>query len=100
VFLPAVMSDPFGEQPTPWWQRIWRRDGRESAPRRYAGPAGAVGPLAGWLLTDTHGMDPPSKVAFLLALFVAPPALVEMWWRRRRSRADAQLQLLPADPPS
>lgn len=94
------MSDPFGERPTPWWRRISRHDGRESVPKRYAGPAGAVGPLAGWLLTGTDGMDPPTKVVLFFAVFVAPPALVAMWWRRRRWRADTQLALLPADPPS
>jgi hypothetical protein len=45
-------------------------------------------------------MDPVSEIVFFFALFVAPPALVEMWWRQRRWRADAKLQLLPADPPS
>jgi hypothetical protein len=84
------MPDPFGETQTPWWRRIWRRDRGNSAPRRYAVPAGLVGPIVA-LTTNTHGMDIVTKIVLGFALFVALPALVEIWWKQRRRRADEQL---------
>ncbi len=91
------MSDPFAERPTPWWRRIWRRDGTESAPKRYAVPAGAVGPTVA-LMTSTHGMDRVTKVVLGMVAFVAPPALVEIWWKQRRRRADERLLVFPDEP--
>ena len=35
--------DPFGEKAVPWWRTVFRGKGR--APKRYAGVAGALGPI-------------------------------------------------------
>jgi hypothetical protein len=87
------MSDPFGDTPTPWWRRIWRRDRPASAPKRYTVPAGAVGPLAALLLPDWYGIDHPTKLILGCALFFGPPGLVEIWWKRRQRRTAEQLGL-------
>jgi hypothetical protein len=84
------MSDPFGETQEPWWRRIWRRDGADRAPRRYAVPAGLVGPMVA-LTTSTHGMGVVTKIVVGFVLFVALPALVEIWWKQRRRRAEERL---------
>src|SRR5439155_9375971 len=39
----------------------------------------------------------PAKIVLGFALFVAPPALVEMRWRQRRRRAGEQVLVLPVD---
>jgi hypothetical protein len=88
------MSDPFAERPRPWWRRIWRRDGADGVPRRYAVPASAVGPIVA-LTTNTHGMNIVTKLVLGFALFVALPALVEIWWKQRRRRDGERLLVLP-----
>ena len=94
----ASMSDPFAERPIPWWRRIWRREGADSVPKRYAVPAGSVGPIVA-LTTNTHGMDIVTKVVLGFALFMALPALVEIWWKQRRRRADERLLVFPDEQP-
>ena len=59
-----------------------------------------MGPLAGFLLTGSHFIDLPAKIVLGFALFVAPPALVEMWWRQRWRRAGEQVLVLPVDRPA
>jgi hypothetical protein len=88
------MSDPFGETQDPWWRRIWLRDGADSVPKRYAVPAGLVGPIAA-LTISTHGMDVVTKIVVGFVLFVGLPALVEIWWKQRRRREDERLSFLP-----
>jgi hypothetical protein len=90
------MSDPFGETQEPWWRRIWRSDRADRAPKRYAVPAGAVGPIVA-LTTSTHGMDVVTKIVVGFALFVALPALVEIWWKQRRRREDERLLIVPGE---
>jgi hypothetical protein len=90
------MSDPFGEAAAPWWRRLWRRERADGAPKRYAVPAGAAGPIAA-LLVSSHGMDVTSRVAFWCAVSITPPALVEFSWRQRRRRADEELLIFPED---
>ena len=69
------MPDPFGEAPEPLWRRLTRAS---TAPKRYAVPAGAIGPLIA-LGVSPHGMDLPAKLAVSCALFLGPSALVELW---------------------
>ena len=83
------MTDPFAESPTPWWRRMWRAR-TDGAPKRYAAPAGAIGPITA-LTGSTHGYDLSHKIAFFFALFVVPPALVEAWWKRHRRREDERV---------
>jgi hypothetical protein len=42
-------------------------------------------------------MDLSTKVVLWLSLFAAPPALVEIWWKQRRRRADEQVLVFPED---
>jgi hypothetical protein len=88
------MSDPFAERQTPWWQRIWRRDQRDRVPKRYAVPASSVGPIVA-LTINTHGMDIVTKIVLGFALFMALPALVEIWWKQRHRRVDERLLVFP-----
>jgi hypothetical protein len=88
------MSDPFAESSMPWWRRMWRRARTNSAPKRYAGPAGAIGPIVA-LGVSTHGMDLAHEIVFVFALFVIPPALVEIWWKQRTRRESERLFVLP-----
>jgi hypothetical protein len=91
------MPDPFGEERERSWRRIWRGDRSRGAPKRYARPAAAIGPLAAFLLPFPHGMDLSTKIAIAGAVFLGPPALVEIWWKRRSRRADERLAVLPQD---
>jgi len=40
-------------------------------------------------------MDLSTKVAVGCAVFLAPLALVEIWWKQRRRRANEQLLVFP-----
>jgi 4-amino-4-deoxy-L-arabinose transferase-like glycosyltransferase len=46
-----------------------------------------VGPIVA-LTTTTHGMGVMTKIVLGFVLFVGLPALVEIWWKRRRRRAN------------
>jgi hypothetical protein len=72
---------------------MWRARS-DGAPKRYAAPAGAIGPLVA-LMGGAHGYDLPHKLVFFFVLFVVPPALVEIWWKQRRRRVDERLLVFP-----
>jgi hypothetical protein len=86
--------DPFGEQAAPWWRSLFR-SGKGHAPKRYAGAAGALGPLSGLVLQSGDGLDKPARFAIFAALTFIPPYMVERWWREQARRQDEQLLLLP-----
>jgi hypothetical protein len=90
------MTDPFAESSTPWWRRMWRRARTDSAPKRYAAPAGAIGPIVA-LMSSTHGYDLSHKIVFFFALFVVPPTLVEAWWKQHRRREDERVLVFPEE---
>jgi hypothetical protein len=95
LFRGVMLPDPFGESPTPWWRRVWRRDRAGQAPKLYTVPAGAVGPIAGLLLSGWHGIDHTARFVVVGVLLVVPPLPVEMWWKRRRRRTEEQLLVFP-----
>jgi len=74
---------------------MWRAR-TDGAPKRYAAPAGAIGPIVA-LMGSTHGDDFSHKIVFFFALFVVPPALVEVWWKQRRRREDERVLVFPDD---
>ena len=95
-FLPvANVSDPFGENPVPWWRGVVRRDRRESAPKGYSLVLGIVGSLAAGL-ARWHGMDLIESIVLLGPIAVGPAALFEYLWRQRRRRGEEQLLVFPA----
>jgi hypothetical protein len=86
------VSDPFAEQPTPWWRRLKRGDRRTYAPKRVAAVASAIGGTALWILPHHHSL----AVALLAATVAALPAgLIESWYKRRHRREEEQLFVLP-----
>lgn len=92
--MAGLDADPFGEKSDPWW-RAFFRSGASHAPRRYAGAAGALGPLAGLVVASGDGLDKPTRAALVAGLTFVPPLLVEVWWRRRKRRQDERLLILP-----
>ena len=72
---------------------MWRAR-TDGAPKRYAAPAGAIGPIVA-LMASTHDVDLARKLVFGFVLFVVPPALVEIWWKQRHRRADERLLVFP-----
>jgi hypothetical protein len=91
------MPDPFAEPSTPWWRRMWRRARTDGAPKRYAAPAGAIGPIVALMGGSAHGLDLAHRIVFAIALFGVPPALVEIWWKQHRRRDDERLLVLPEE---
>jgi hypothetical protein len=55
-----------------------------------------VGPLIALGLSP-HGMDASETLLVIAALFIAPPALVELWWKRRCRREGERLLISPSD---
>jgi hypothetical protein len=87
------MLDPFGQAPLPLWRRLMRPS---TAPKRYAVPAGVIGPLIA-LDVSPHGMEAWLTLVVIAALFVAPPSLVELWWKQRCRREGERLLISPSD---
>ncbi|MGA8364092.1 MAG: PIN domain-containing protein [Solirubrobacteraceae bacterium] len=48
---------PFGEKPASWWRSLLRSGKKGRAPKRYAGAAGALGPLSGLVIHSGDGLD-------------------------------------------
>ena len=88
--------DPFGEKPVPWWRSLLRSGKKGRAPKRYAGAAGALGPLSGLVIYSGDGLDKPTRLAIFAGLTFIPPFLVEYWWRGRERRQEERL-LMPPD---
>lgn len=86
------MSDPFAEEPIPWWRRFVRNNRRTYAPRSVTFAIGFVAGFAGLTLPTHHSLATGVLAA---AVTVAPAGLVEMWYRRRDRREDEQLIVLP-----
>jgi hypothetical protein len=74
--MSGLASDPFGQQPAPWWRR-WRRPSERHAPKRYARITGAMGPVVLFLWSG-HGLDRPARIAIAMALLFAPSWLLEV----------------------
>jgi hypothetical protein len=55
-----------------------------------------IGPLIALGLSP-HGMDASVTLVVIAALFVAPPALVELWWKQRARREGERLLISPSD---
>ena len=72
-----------------------RAGGKGRAPRRYAGVAAALGPMAGLILHSGDGLDRPARMAIFAALMFIPPLLVERFWRERERRQEERLLVLP-----
>jgi len=87
------MPDPFGEAPEPLWRRLTRAS---TAPKRYAVPAGAIGPLVA-LGLSSRGMDASVTLVVIAALFIAPPTLVELGWKQRCRREGERLLISQSD---
>jgi hypothetical protein len=87
---------PFGEKPAPWWRSLLRFGGKGRAPKRYAGTAGALGPIAGLALQSGDGLNRPERLAIFAVLTFVPPMLVEYWWRGRERRQEEELLTIPA----
>jgi hypothetical protein len=77
----------------PWWRRL-HRSSNGRAPKRYAAVAGAVGPMAGLLVTSGDGLDRPARGALVVGLTLLPPSLVEVWWRNRERHKAERLLVL------
>lgn len=92
--MSGLTYDPFGEKPVPWWRSLLR-SGKGRAPKRYAGAAGALGPLSGLVLQSGDGLDKPTRFAIFAGLTLIPPFLVECWWRGRERRREERLLVLP-----
>jgi hypothetical protein len=69
------------------------------APKRYTVVAGALGPIAGFMLPGWHGVGHTTSVVLGVALLAVPPALVEAWWKPRQRRTDEQLLVFPEQRP-
>lgn len=78
----------------PWWRSLLR-SGKGGAPKRYAGPAGALGSLSGLVLQSGDGLDKPMRLAIFAALTFIPPFLVERWWKGRERQREERLLVLP-----
>ena len=75
----------------PWWRSLPRSGKKGRAPKRYAGAAGALGPLSGLAFQSGDGLDKPRRVAIVAGLTFIPPLVVEYWWRGRERREEEQL---------
>ena len=91
-----LVPDPFGEKPAPWWRSLLRSGGKGRPPKRYAGAAGAFGPIAGLALQSVDGLDKPIRLAIVAGLTFLPPLLVESLWRARERREEEGLLRIPA----
>jgi hypothetical protein len=91
-----LVPDPFGAKPVPWWRSLLRSGGKGRAPKRYAGAAGALGPIAGLALQGGDGLDKPTRLAIIAGLTFVPPLLVESLWRARERRDEDGLLTIPA----
>jgi len=67
---------------------------RGRALKRYAGVAGALGPISGLILHGGDGLDRPARVAIFIVLTLLPPLLVERWWRARERLKEERLLVL------
>jgi hypothetical protein len=91
--------DPFGEKPTPWWQREWWQgwlwSSQTTVPKRYSRPVAAVSALVAFA-TVGEQLDLPAKIAVGVFAMGIPSILLERRWRqRRRYQAEQLLFLLP-----
>jgi len=90
------MSNPFAEEPNPWWRRFTDKDRKRHAPKPATWTAGFLGGLVGWTLPSHHSLVVGALAALAAA---APAAFVESWYRRRDRREDEQLFVLPEASP-
>jgi len=75
----------------PWWRSLLQSGKKGRAPKRYAGAAGALGPLSGLVFQSGDGLDKPTQIAIVAGLTFIPPLLVEYWWRGRERCEEEQL---------
>jgi hypothetical protein len=75
----------------PRWRSLLRPGKKGRAPKRYAGAAGALGPLSGLVLQSGDGLDKPTRLAIVAGLTFTPPLVVEYWWRWRERRENERL---------
>jgi hypothetical protein len=90
-----AMSDPFAEEPIPWWRRFVHDDRRTYAPRSATFAIGFVAGLVALTLPSHHSLATGVLAA---AATVAPAGLVETWYRQRHRREEEQLFVLPEAP--
>lgn len=83
--MSGLECNPFGETQVPWRRSLlW--SGKSRAPRRYAGTAAVLGPLAGLVLQSGDGLDEGTRLAIVAVASLVPPYVVESWWRARERR--------------
>lgn len=90
------MSNPFAEEPIPWWRRLVQRDRRTYAPRSITFALGVLAGFVGLTLPTHHSFATGVLAA---AATVAPAGLIETWYKRRQRREEEQLFVLPDAPP-
>jgi hypothetical protein len=86
------MSDPFAEEPIPWWRRFVHKDRRTYAPRPVTFAIGFVAGIVGMALPSHHSL---AMGALALTVTAVPAGLVESLYRRRHRREEEQLFVLP-----
>jgi len=86
------MSDPFAEEPVPWWRRFVHNDRRTYAPRSVTFTIGFVAGVVGLGLPSHHSLATGVLAATVTAV---PAGLVESWYKRRNRREEEQLFVLP-----
>ncbi len=86
------MSDPFAEEPIPWWPRFVHNDRRTYAPRSVTFAIGFVAGIVAWTLPSHHSFATGVLAA---AVTAAPAGFVESWYKRRHRREAEQLFVLP-----
>jgi hypothetical protein len=86
------MSDPFAEEPIPWWRRFVHNDRRTYAPRSVTFAIGFVAGIVGLTLPSHHSL---ATAALAGAVTAAPAGLVENWYKRRHRREEEQLFVPP-----
>jgi len=87
------MSDPFAEEPVPWWRRFVHSSRHTYAPRSVTVTVGFVAGVVGLGLPGHLSLATGVLAATVIAV---PAGLVEGWYKRRHRREEEQLFVLPA----
>jgi hypothetical protein len=91
-----AMSNPFAEEPIPWWRRFVRNDRRTYAPRPVVLAIGFIAGLVGLTLPSHHSFVTGAVAAAATAV---PAGLVESRYRRRHRWEGERLFVLPEAQP-
>jgi hypothetical protein len=90
------MSDPFAEEPVPWWRRFVRGDRRSHTPKSVTFTIGVVAGMVALALPSHHSL---AMRVLGVAVTTAPAGLVESWYKGRHRREQEQLFVLPEAQP-